>query len=323
MSEHFSVAVLTIDRALERNQAFASILQDIKPQLDKESRRKLHEALKDPDDDDFVSSPKSPTDSEGEELANVLSIENEVSPTQLCNPSVSSESAFQSVDRLFQFEHEDSTGVRHFQDSQIPNKNGLGVYEPYQTGGFPTISAVSAGDPWQKSSSHIHDGEQTSFSCKGYPTDLSCYVDDINLDVNSVNPSILPPEETAKRLWDTYRRVAGFITHMLDPVFELQLESFYSQNMHGPFGDRRYEDQAVLNAIFAIGAFSLHQTSDEWRAHPWDHHVYMWRAFQLLEHQAKSVMCPSLSHIRVSLNTCVSSPELKSCRLLDFSRSIF
>ncbi|KAF2729595.1 hypothetical protein EJ04DRAFT_446943, partial [Polyplosphaeria fusca] len=143
------------------------------------------------------------------------------------------------------------------------------------------------------------------FGSVPFVSDSTFYLDNENISVGvGVDPSELPPPDTADRLFECYKIAVQDSFPILPRTFEDQYRKFYqSKRQRRPLQTRVPERWlAVLNLVFAIGARYSHLIDANWKADDLDHIRYMTRAMRLLESEGSSVVAlpPDLSIIQAT-----------------------
>jgi hypothetical protein len=160
-------------------------------------------------------------------------------------------------------------------------------------------------DAFTKRADALHKRHEASDSTRaqlGYFTDYYFYLDNTNIEIDIGDPNIVPSAETAENLFEHYKTAVHNPFHILDGLFEAQLQMFYNKSHGGVTLNVCSKWKALLNVVFAIGARYSHLVGAEYQADDRDHLVYMWRAVRLLELDSISTLVsqPDQTLIQVS-----------------------
>ncbi|KAF1832239.1 hypothetical protein BDW02DRAFT_600108 [Decorospora gaudefroyi] len=112
---------------------------------------------------------------------------------------------------------------------------------------------------------------------------INYYLDDAGIKLAECgNVFELPPEHTARLLFQCYSRTVQSSFPILPATLENQLHQYYNLVCNGQSIHCPQKWFALVNLVFAIGAKFSHLVQADWRADELDHVIYLSRAFQLL-----------------------------------------
>lgn len=114
-------------------------------------------------------------------------------------------------------------------------------------------------------------------------TDDSFYLDSDSTELEfEVDMYEIPPIEMAEKLFESYMKTVHRSFPILPPHFEDQFRRYF--NAVGSKQRFSVPDRwlAIVNVVFAIGAYHSHLVDAEWRGEERDHLIYMMRAVRLM-----------------------------------------
>ena len=145
----------------------------------------------------------------------------------------------------------------------------------------PTDASISMSHP--ASPSFPQSPAFTSVNPNQQGALTSYHLDDEGIKlVHGGNPFELPPEHTARLLFQCFNRTVRSSFPIVPATLEGQLHQYY--NLVRNRQDIQCPEKwfALVNLVFAIGAKFSHLVHAEWQADALDHIVYLSRAYQLL-----------------------------------------
>jgi hypothetical protein len=138
----------------------------------------------------------------------------------------------------------------------------------------------------------------------------SFYLDAEDLDVDEflVEPYHLPPDGTAKALFNCYMDTVHSSFPIMPNLFRKNFEHYLQLARTSQPVLLIDKFQAILNLVFAIGAKYSHLTKAEWAGDEGDHHLYMTRAIRLLglNNSLNVIDTPDLGLIQVRQSVLVA-----------------
>jgi hypothetical protein len=145
--------------------------------------------------------------------------------------------------------------------------------------------------------------------------DSNFYLDADHLEVDEflVEPYQIPPDDTARALFQCYMDKVHSSFPILPELFEKNFEQYFELARMSQSVSVITKFQGILNLIFAIGAKYSHLTKADWATDERDHLLYMTRAIKLLglNDTLNLIVAPDLGLIQVRLPTrrinCVQS----------------
>jgi hypothetical protein len=319
---------LTFSSALNQNQILATLLHGISDQLDVTSRKRVIDALKHVDVDTPSLTPPTSVVSQGKRPKTASSLgdhddkssfsENSGSLDHNDDINLLEEDLLRNSDARKTGYMGRSSHARWLRD--IHAQMDEAARQPFGVLYELPESRKSSGDDH----SEAFRENEIRLSNNGYFTHYSFYLDDVNIDIELVDPYVIPPAETAEKLLELYKVATHDPFRLLDDVFEKQFRMYLRSIQEGGPMNVCPKWRAILNLVFAIGAGYSHLVGINWRADDRDHRIYMWRAVQLLD--LKSVVglisAPDLSFIRVGFHPLVRVATEPN-RHWDYSLSTF
>ncbi|RAR16439.1 hypothetical protein DDE83_000004 [Stemphylium lycopersici] len=271
-----------------RNQTLVSVLKDLSQRVSDDDRRRIEDALQDSDDE--VGSPASVSSSsrasaahQYQQLSRMHSFASSSShvPQATETSPTSEQSPLPRPDDVIPEESGDEKGTELF---QVVEAGFLGQMSEVQW--LQSLrSRVQASEtvfmaPTETSTSMSHPASPSfpqspafiSVDPNQQGTLTSYHLDDEGIKlVHGGNPFELPPEHTARLLFQCFSRTVQSSFPIVPATLEGQLHQYYSLKWF-----------ALINLVLAIGAKFSHFIHADWRADALDHIVYLSRAYQLL-----------------------------------------
>ncbi|KAF1911322.1 hypothetical protein BDU57DRAFT_461769 [Ampelomyces quisqualis] len=293
-----------LNRAIHKTSLLTTLLRDIRGALDEKHGQMVDDALCEFDDDTPPSTPSvlarsvekhkrsKSDDTEGPYEAHV-------------SASVGSNEDLDFLDEDLSCDEGPSPSGYLGRNSQVQwmrtlqRKLDQNQIEPSD---LPYAPPGSSDEAITKRAEAMHARQRVSGSARPL-RDYYFYLDNERLDdCENVNPHIVPPPETAERLFDMYQKAVHRPFRVLDDHFKSQLHAYYGMLQQGTAMEGSYEWKAILNLIFAIAARFSHLVRADWRGDDRDHIVYMARAAHFLGLSKITAILgpPDHSMIRVS-----------------------
>jgi hypothetical protein len=301
--------------ALHKVDLLTTMLRDVRLDLSGEQGKKIDDTLQQLEDDTPPSTPsvltrrsmdKRPRSSSSDETEH-----NSQAPDEYhVSASVGSNEDLDFLDEnLLEDEGPSETGYMG-RNSQVQWMRTL-QRKLDQPKGEPDMSYAPPGGGEEaigKRSEALHQRQHQSGRTKPLQ-DFYFYLDNNNIDdIDNTDPYIVPPLETAEKLFEFYLAAVHTPFRILDDDFESQLRTYYQMEQHSGAVNVCVKWKAILNLVFAIGARFSHLVGAEWRADNRDHLIYMSRAVHFLGlRRITTIVCaPDKYLIQVSIQYIVA-----------------